>query len=403
LYQKNGNYQNPEPPDHNHYGTITLGYQRLRSATNQQLPQSSGVKTDNPYETISTTPRTGHWTRTQTTDDWTTTPRDPNHYQNPFRWIPDHYISPIQSPTAVQTFSPRTTPPRSPVDRHYQFAKERPSTTRKLSEREVEKLWSSQNKFELPENLQEYEGMQLDDPSNMPDLWEGPLPVPQPTSPFKRTPVEDITEDLLIEPRTPNPEPEMDYPDDLYMEENLEPEPPDPHPTDQVYMDTKQDPEPLKLPALPTVEPPPKAKPTKSSPSGGGGGYFPQTKTCKTPKKKIPPPVQPKMKVGGLDKLREYNQEFKQWQLRLVGRVLDNKETIKAYVTGLQSKILTVLLKDGYKFKEIKTLAKSCRNGCSKVREESGTGEHCRQTRIGQATTSKTQGNYHLEANETAV
>jgi hypothetical protein len=28
------------------------------------------------------------------------------------------------------------------------------------------------------------------------------------------------------------------------------------------------------------------------------------------------------------------------------------------YVTGLQSKILTVLLKDGYKFKEIKTLAK---------------------------------------------
>jgi hypothetical protein len=64
------------------------------------------------------------------------------------------------------------------------------------------------------------------------------------------------------------------------------------------------------------------------------------------------------MKTGGLDKLREYNQEFKRWQLRLVGRVLDNKETIKAYVAGLQSKILTVLLKDGYKFKEIKMLAK---------------------------------------------
>jgi hypothetical protein len=64
------------------------------------------------------------------------------------------------------------------------------------------------------------------------------------------------------------------------------------------------------------------------------------------------------MKAEGLDKLREYNQEFKRWQLRLVGRILDNKETIKAYVTGLQSKILTVLLKDGYKFKEIKMLAK---------------------------------------------
>jgi hypothetical protein len=37
---------------------------------------------------------------------------------------------------------------------------------------------------------------------------------------------------------------------------------------------------------------------------------------------------------------------------------LDNKETIRAYVAGLQSKILTVLLKDGYKFKEIKMLAR---------------------------------------------
>jgi hypothetical protein len=252
-------------------------------------------------------------------------------------------------------FSPRTTPPpRSPVDRHYQFAKERPSTTRKLSEREVEKLWSTQNKFELSESLQEYEGMQLDDPSNTPDLWEGPLPVPQPTSPFKRTPVEDITEDLLIEPRTPNPEPETEYPEDLYMEENLEP--PDP----LVYTETKRDPEPPKLPMLPTVELLAKktTKPTSPSPSGGGGGYVPLTKARRTLKKKIPLPVQPKMKAGGLEQLREYNQEFKHWQLWLVGHVLDNKETIRAYVTGLQSKILMVLLKDGYKFKDIKTLAK---------------------------------------------
>jgi RNase H-like domain found in reverse transcriptase/Reverse transcriptase (RNA-dependent DNA polymerase) len=64
------------------------------------------------------------------------------------------------------------------------------------------------------------------------------------------------------------------------------------------------------------------------------------------------------MKAGGLEQLWEYNQEFKCWQLWLVGRVLDNKETIRAYVTGLQSKILTVLLKDGYKFKDIKTLTK---------------------------------------------
>jgi hypothetical protein len=166
---------------------------------------------------------------------------------------PQHHMIPIimrtpsgGSPTTISApssprlqykqFSPRTTPPPgSPVDWHYQFAKERPNTTRKLSEREVEKLWSSQNKFELPESLQEYKGMQLDDPSNTPDLWEGPLPVPRPISPIKRTHIEDITEDLLIEPRTPNPEPETDYPDDLYTEENLEPEPPDP----LVHMDTK--------------------------------------------------------------------------------------------------------------------------------------------------------------------
>jgi hypothetical protein len=131
------------------------------------------------------------------------------------------------------------------------------------------------------------------------------------------------------------------------MEENLELELSDPPPIEEVHMDTKQDPEPMKT-----------TKSISSSPSGGGGGYFPQTKTRKTPKKKIPPPVKPNMKTGGLDKLREYNQEFKRWQLRLVSQVLDNKETIKAYITGLQSKILAVLLKDGYKFKEIKTLAK---------------------------------------------
>jgi hypothetical protein len=204
--------------------------------------------------------------------------------------------------------------------------------------------------------------MQLADPTTTPELWEGSLPVPQPTSPFKRIPVEDITEDLLIEPQTPNPEPEENYPDDLYMEEILEPELPDPPPADHpedIYMDIKDNQEPSKLPVLPTIEAPRKTtKTTSPPPSGGGEGYFPQTKTCKPQKKKIPPPVQPKMEMGRLDKLREYKQEFKQWQLRLVGCVLDNKETIKAYVTGLQSKILVVLLKDSYKFKEIKTLAK---------------------------------------------
>jgi hypothetical protein len=91
-------------------------------------------------------------------------------------------------------------------------------------------------------------------------------------------------------------------------EEALEPEPPDQIPVnypEESYMDTQEDQEPSKLPILPTVELPTKrtTKTTDSPSSGGGEGYFPQTKTHKTPKKKIPPPVQPKMKMRGLDKL----------------------------------------------------------------------------------------------------
>jgi hypothetical protein len=37
--------------------------------------------------------------------------------------------------------------------------------------------------YNLPEDLQEYEGMQLRDPSNTPELWEGLLPVPQSPTP----------------------------------------------------------------------------------------------------------------------------------------------------------------------------------------------------------------------------
>jgi hypothetical protein len=70
------------------------------------------------------------------------------------------------------------------------------------------------------------------------------------------------------------------------------------------------------------------------------------------------PPVKPKMKKGGLKNLQEYNQEFKWWQMCLVGHIIDSKETIKAYVSGLDNKVLLMLLKDGHKFKETKTLAK---------------------------------------------
>jgi hypothetical protein len=213
--------------------------------------------------------------------------------------------------------------------------------------------------YDLPEDLQEYEGMQLADPSTTPELWEGPLPVPRPQTPSKQTPIEDITEDVFIEPRTLNPEPEETYPDDLYMEEEI-PEPKEHHEKEQ--MDTGKDPDPPEPPQLIAAPTPPTQKTTQTKGTEhtlSGGGYFPPTITQKKQqRKKVPPPVQPKMKKGGLENLRQYNQDFKRWQMRLVGRINDNKETIKAYVSGLANKVILMLLKDGHEFKKTKTLAK---------------------------------------------
>jgi hypothetical protein len=128
------------------------------------------------------------------------------------------------------------------------------------------------------------------------------------------------------------------------------------------HMDTGKDPDPPEPPWLITAPTPPAkqtthTETTKHAPSGGG--YFPQTNTWKThQQKKISPPVQPKMKEAKLKNLLGYNQDFKQWQMRLVGHINNNKETIKAYVVGLHNKIILMLLKDGHNFKETKTLAK---------------------------------------------
>jgi hypothetical protein len=155
--------------------------------------------------------------------------------------------------------------------------------------------------YNLPEDLQEYKGMQLEDPSTTPELWEGPLPVPRPQTPKKQTPIEDITEGVFIEPRTPNPEPEETYPDDLYMEKEI-PEPKDEH------MDTGKHPDPPEPPQLIAAPTPLTQKTTNTEHAPSGGGYFPQTTTQKKcPKKKIPPPVQSKMKKGGLKDLQQYN------------------------------------------------------------------------------------------------
>jgi hypothetical protein len=75
-------------------------------------------------------------------------------------------------------------------------------------------------------------------------------------------------------------------------------------------------------------------------------------------KKKIPPPVQPRMKKGGIENLQEYNKDFKRWQMRLRGWVLNNKETIKTYIFGLDSRIIAIFMSEGYSYKNFKTLTR---------------------------------------------
>jgi hypothetical protein len=88
-------------------------------------------------------------------------------------------------------------------------------------------------------------------------------------------------------------------------------------------MDMGKDPDPPEPPQLIATPTPPTQKTTQTQTTEQGllgGGYFPQTTTQKKrQKKKILPPVQPKMKKGGLKDLQLYNQDFKRWQMRLVG------------------------------------------------------------------------------------
>jgi hypothetical protein len=94
-----------------------------------------------------------------------------------------------------------------------------------------------------------------------------------------------------------------------------------PEPKDEP-MDTGKDPDPPE-PPLPVAAPTQKPTQTKITEQGpSGGGYFPQTTNQKKrPRKKISPPVQPKMKKEGLKDLQQYNQDFKRWRMRLIGRI----------------------------------------------------------------------------------
>jgi hypothetical protein len=71
--------------------------------------------------------------------------------------------------------------------------------------------------------------------------------------------------------------------------------------------------------------------------------------------------------------------------MRIVGHITDNKETIKAYVLGLDNRVLLMLLKDRHKFKETKTLAKlqqAAETAVAKCKEKVGQESTAKKTKL---------------------
>jgi hypothetical protein len=78
---------------------------------------------------------------------------------------------------------------------------------------------------------------------------------------------------------------------------------------------------------------------TNTSQTSGGGGSYPilitRTKRTQT--------AAPRMKGRSLKSLETYDKAFRQYKARLIGRILDDKETIRAYLNGLNLGVLKEL------------------------------------------------------------
>jgi hypothetical protein len=149
--------------------------------------------------------------------------------------------------------------------------------------------------YDLPPNLQEYMGMTVD--QNIDNIYEHPW----------------------IEPT-----PEITAQDTMDTTSDEEPKRAGPEITDRsqtVMAGAQLDEE------------------TNTSQTSGGGGSYPilitRTKCTQT--------AAPRMKGRSLKSLETYDKAFRQYKARLIGRILDDKETIRAYLNGLNLGVLKEL------------------------------------------------------------
>jgi hypothetical protein len=153
--------------------------------------------------------------------------------------------------------------------------------------------------YNLPPDLQEYMGMTLDqDDQNIEDIYEPPWIEPIPDT-------SRITEPMDV---TPDKEPKQTDPEITNK--------------NQVVTTGTQSDEETSLSQI----------------SGGGGSYRPLIT-----KNKCTQTAAPRMKGRSLKSLETYDKAFRQYKARLIGRVLGDKDTIRAYLNGLDLGILKEL------------------------------------------------------------
>jgi hypothetical protein len=174
-------------------------------------------------------------------------------------------------------------------------------TSQRTTEEPTETVHQTSEPYDLPPDLQEYMGMTLDqNDQNIEDIYKPPWIEPMPEE------SEITTQDIMDV--TPDIEPKLAGPKNINKGQT-------------VITKDQSDEE------------------TSSSQTSGGGGLYRAFIT----KNKRAQTTAPKMKGRSLKSLETYDKAFRQYKARLVGRILDDKETIRAYLNGLNLGLLKEL------------------------------------------------------------
>jgi hypothetical protein len=170
-------------------------------------------------------------------------------------------------------------------------------TSQRMTEESTEMVYQTSGPYNLPPDLQEYMGMTLDQPDqNIEDIYEFPWIEPIPDTSKITEPMDITTDKQPAKPEVTNSSQTV---------------------TTKIQTDEET---------------------SSSQTSGGGGSYRPLIT-----KNKQTQTTAPRMKGRSLKSLETYDKAFRQYKARLIGRVLNDKETIRAYLNGLNLGVLKEL------------------------------------------------------------